>query len=48
MENLISTPSQNQLLLTDRQEIWHCDYVGDPYPYTKFGANPSTGGLVRK
>ena len=36
---------QNRHPLTDRQKFVTGDYVGDPYMYVKFGANPSTAGF---
>ena len=39
------TPPQNPHPLTDHQKFVASDYVGDPYGYAKFGANPYTGGF---
>jgi len=36
-------PPQNPHPLTDHQKIDACDYVGGPYGYAKFGANPPMG-----
>jgi len=38
-------PPKNPHLLTDYQKIVANNYVGDPYDFAKFGANPSTGGF---
>jgi len=42
-----STPAAPQIWppLTDYQKIVTCDYVGDSYHKTKFGANPPTWGF---
>jgi len=40
-------PPQNPHRLTDHQKYVASDYVGDPYGYAKFGANPSTGASGR-
>ena len=42
---IFDPPPQNPHPLTDHQKFVASDYVGDPYGWAKFGANPSTEGF---